>query len=62
MHTISAASAELFAEQKGEHALGRGAAEEESADGCCEETLPVGEACILKAAMRSGADGMLPDA
>ena len=60
MRMISAAGAELFAEQKGEHALGRGAAEEESADGCCEETLPAGEACSKE--RRSGADGMFPDA
>ena len=53
MRMISAAGAELCAEQKGEHALGRGAGEKESA---------VGEACILKAAMRSGADGTYPDA
>ena len=60
MHTISAASAELFAEQKGEHALGRGTGEKESADGCCEETLPAGEACSKE--RRSGADGTYPDA
>lgn len=62
MRMIGAAGAELCAEQKCEHALGRGTGEKESADGCCEETLPVGEACILKAARRSGADSMFPDA